>query len=292
MASLAALAAAIKAVSSTAAASQEAQRKAEDMLSKLACNSEKLLDLKEEQEIESSEVVLTVLRDLLQAFAACAGRHTMHARQLTLASAANRLLAQVERSGGVDSSADRDVLLELVATIRRKIKCKRPPTKPVVCVSLISAHMAQLEAGVNALTVKKAVLEGGRAVSKMIIGGAKSVLMMKLDASFLEGTQDLLKAGSDAARRTYARPAYQELLHVDLSVLGRKRPRPEETNKRCKLLFQLQERHFSTYALGRWELKASTVWAMTEVGYPLTQPLSVAPAITRSPWPRFEHLRA
>ena len=91
-------------------------------------------------------------------------------------------------------------------------------------------------------------------------------MMMKLDEDLLQGTKELISQGATAARRSFAKPAFTELLLCDQVGVSRKRLRLDEGGAAPshKELIKLCERHFLKLD-SRWELKASVVWSMTEV---------------------------
>ena len=252
-----------------------ASAKVDALLSKLVCQSERLLF----EEADGGPEVLELLEALLRAFEACAGRHPLHTRQLALCGAANKLLVVVAHAEGVEPQ-EQERLLRAVQTIRKKLACRRGPAKPVVCLSLLGTHLTQLEAGVVTLHIRG---KGWRAVKsgvRVTMGAVKSVVMMRLDDDLLKGTKELLAAGSNAARRQLAEPAFTELLFVDQVRASRKRPPDGAGGLSHTELFALRDRHFVKYASGRWELKASVVWSVAEV---LADPRATASLLRR--WP-------
>ena len=161
--------------------------------------------------------------------------------------APNARLAIVYGGRGVDPAAQ-EKLLTSVHAIRRKLARKRGQRKPVACVSLLGAQMTQvsphltlrnmlpgrarrvcsflnpslthlpcalgltqLEAGVVSLPIKKEMASVAASGARVVVGAVKSFAMMKLDEELLRGTKELLQLGGTAARRAFAKPAFEEL---------------------------------------------------------------------------------
>ncbi|KOO29811.1 hypothetical protein Ctob_015055, partial [Chrysochromulina tobinii] len=101
-------------------------------------------------------------------------------------------------------------------------------------------------------------MAGGR----VLVGVVRSFALWKLDEEVLRGTMELLKLGSSAARRHFAKPCYEEMVLID--SLGCDRKLAATAGVSFRELLALHNRHFGTYSNGRWEAKASVVWAVAE----------------------------
>ena len=214
---------------------------------------------RDEQSIVS--VLSGALTDLLEAMEASAGRTLLHTRTVCLAMAANRLLSVLCGSVGV-SHDEKQALLKRVQHVRKVAACKSCPDTPAVSLSLLGLQLTQLESGVVCLPSKGEKAHVAMASGRVLIGAVRSFAMMKLDEELLRGTKELLILGGSAARRQFARPCYEELVLVD--SLGADRKLSAKAGVSFRELLALRERNFGTYSNGRWEAKASVVWATAE----------------------------